>query len=276
MSERLKDFHDVDKDRVLGEQVFDIIDSAWQAVLVGSGDHYHRRYDGLTGVGLALTTARNRRPKEFGVDNPLVVVAAGPRSTLSRRRPSISTEPTRPQPDVLIGYRYNGQDADAELDPRNLGVRSLDQISPTALRHGKFPINAAAKRYYLLNNPDEVFSYRADGLATGFYGELAAGGGVRYGDLGVVTFSGGDPTHDHVANLRWASMAEYAMGLGLTRIPDDTVTKLRAESIDVLQGAFEHIRGFVARTFAGRRLDELEHHETESLYNEVTGQVASM
>lgn len=262
--------HQVDVSPEIGGDLFTILDTAWQVALADTGDKFERRYDGLEGIGLALMTATDRRPIPGGSDNPLGLVpgAEVPRANLIER----GTEPA-PQPGVgTLRYRSNHQHGDAQLDVSLLGVDNPEEVDELVLANGRYAINAAAKRFYLLNNAHSTTSHNPDGPRTGTRGELGAAGGLRLPEgLGIVSISGGNQAHDHIGGQIYSWMARDIIaehterGQKLEQVQLDDYESL---AITTMVNLVEATRTFVRREFS-RRLDELEHSEYGRVLTEI-------
>jgi hypothetical protein len=243
----------------IGDPLFDILDYAWQKALAETGDSFDRRYKDLTsGVGLALLTASDRSPRPLQQDNPLEVNDVTP-FLAERGTDDVGN----------LKYRFNHQDHEAVFNPSLLGVPSLDQISGDVLRHGRYPINGAAKRLLLMWHTDWSTSHDPSGLNTGIYGTIGAAGAIRDAEgKGIVTVSGGNQAHDHVAGRHWLWMANGALETPEASLNADQFAKLEVAVTGSMKATIEHIKTYVEKIHKGKRLDEIEHHEYAKVLQE--------
>lgn len=261
MAERMQDFHlDVDT-QPIGNQLFEIVERAWQVALAGTGDKYERRYDGLSEVGLAFLTSSERDPRPKGGDNPLLMTSS------DNSVPNLAER--RSADRGMLRYRYNHADSDAEFNPTLLGA-DTDTIPKSILEHGRYPINGAAKRLLLLERPNTLTSFDSEGLNTGIYGTIGAAGGIRMPNgRGIIVVSGGNQVHDDLLAKHWAWLAESVINNGVETLTQEEVDDLTAVVGDSLRAAVEHIMDYTHKSFH-RRLDELDHREHEPVIREAS------
>jgi hypothetical protein len=266
MAERIQNIHsDVDT-QPIGDQLFKIVDSAWQATLADTGDRYERRYDGLGEVGLAFLTSSDRSPRAEGGDNPLLMTSS------DNSVPNLAERGGTDR--GMLRYRYNHVDSGAEFNPTLLGA-SADAIPESVLRHGRYPINGAAKRLLLLVRQDASTSFDSKGFITAIDGTIGAAGGIRMPNgRGIIAVSGGNQTHDDLLARHWAWMADCVINNGVKTLTQEEVDDLTVVIGDSMQAAVEHIMNYTRLTFH-KRLDELEHPEHGAVIQEASSLLLS-